>query len=644
MNEQNIVALFDTAAHAEAAVRDLKAANVPDSAITQHARSASTSSVETTGSAAPAQPQGFWASLFGGGESEPASDHYASVYDRSVESGSTIVMARVPEHDVDRISTILEKHNPIDLDERAAQYGASETTTTRTTTTPMSGTGTPATALGGRATPAATDRSATAATATDGGTMQLSEETLSVGKRAVSGGTTRIRRFVVETPVEEQVTLHTEKVTMERHPVTDGGRVGAGDFTDKAIEMTETSEEAVVAKTARVKEEISLRKESTERVETIKDTVRREDVKIEQVPGNQTTRATEDTSAVPPSAACIEDLNRFKRSGAPVGAPDLRQEEALSTSNYNPQKPRSTSPGVTTVDTTTALGGGSHLHRRISWGAVLAGVVVVVAIQLLLSLLGAGIGLGTVNTTASSTPAAGNLGIGAGVWWVVSSCIALFAGGYIAAWLAGIEIRFDGMLHGLVTWGIATLLTFWLLTSAVGGIIGGGFSALGSVASAAGSGVSEAAKPIAQATGVSPDMIAQQAQSYLQPTNSDPATMSPQDAQKQVASNLVTYAKGGTDAAAAKERVINIMAAQMKISHDDAAKQFNDNQAKLKQAKDQAIQSAKTAADDSAAAVSTASFAGFGVLLLGLIVAAIGGSLAVQRRMQVTHRTVNDRV
>ena len=84
-------------------------------------------------------------------------------------------------------------------------------------------------------------------------------------------------------------------------------------------------------------------------------------------------------------------------------------------------------------------------------------------------------------------------GFGAGLWWVISSCIALGAGGFVAAWLAGVEIRFDGVLHGLVTWGVATLLTLWLLTSAIGGIVGGGFSALGSVASAAGSGVSDVA-------------------------------------------------------------------------------------------------------------------------------------------------------
>jgi hypothetical protein len=221
----------------------------------------------------------------------------------------------------------------------------------------------------------------------------------------------------------------------------------------------------------------------------------------------------------------------------------------LSTSTYDPRVPVST-----TVDTITAVGAGAHVHRRISWAAIFGGVILVVAVQLLLSLLGAGVGLGTVDTNAGSTPTAATLGIEAGLWWVISSCIALGAGGFVAAWLAGIEIRFDGVLHGLVTWGIATLLTLWLLTSAIGAIIGGGFSALGSVTSAAGSGVSDVAKPLAQAAGVSHDMIQQQAQAYMQPTNPDPASMSPQDAQKAIATDLVTYAGGGADAAAAKGR------------------------------------------------------------------------------------------
>src|SRR5258707_11436368 len=95
-------------------------------------------------------------------------------------------------------------------------------------------------------------------------------------------------------------------------------------------------------------------------------------------------------------------------------------------------------------DTTTTSGGNiTHTHRRISWAAIFGGVILVIAVQLLLSLLGAGVGLGTVNTNAGSTPDADTLGVGAGLWWVVSSCVALGVGGFVAAWLAGVEMRFD---------------------------------------------------------------------------------------------------------------------------------------------------------------------------------------------------------
>jgi uncharacterized protein (TIGR02271 family) len=265
MNEHTLVAVYDTADQANAAVRDLEAANVPASAIGQHARNGSVPGATSTEMEAPVREKGFWASLFGG---EP--DYDTSVYDRSIDSGSTVVTARVPGEQFDQISEILEKHDPVDLDERTARYGSTETTTTRTTTAP------------------ATNPQAKATAATEGDTIQLAEETLSVGKRAVSGGTTRIRRHVVETPVEEQVTLHTEKVTMDRRPVTDGRSVGDAAFTDKTVEMTETSEEAVVSKAARVTEEVSLRKEASDRLETVKDTVRRDEVEVEQIPGEPT--------------------------------------------------------------------------------------------------------------------------------------------------------------------------------------------------------------------------------------------------------------------------------------------------------------------------------------------------------------------
>jgi uncharacterized protein (TIGR02271 family) len=252
MTDETIVAVYDTAAHADAAVQDLQAGNVPPSAITRHPSGTGVPSESTRSG------PGFWSSLFGG---EP--DHDTAVYDRSVESGSHVVSVRVPEAHVSGVVSILDRHNPIDIDERATGYGLGAVGTTTTMAREPLGA-------------AARD------TAPQGGEerLQLAEEQLSVGKRLVNRGTTRIRRFVVETPVEESVTLHSERVSVERRPVAGEARVADADFTDKVIEVTETDEEAVVAKTARVKEEVVIRKDVAERVETVRDTVRREDVEI----------------------------------------------------------------------------------------------------------------------------------------------------------------------------------------------------------------------------------------------------------------------------------------------------------------------------------------------------------------------------
>ena len=136
------------------------------------------------------------------------------------------------------------------------------------------------TTLRGAATPAAT---------TGDETLRLAEESIVIGKRLVNRGGTRIRRYVVETPVQESVSLHNERVILDRRPVADSRPISGANFSEKTIEMTETSEEAVVSKSARVVEEVRLRKEATDRVETIRDTVRKEEVEVEQIPNETTT-------------------------------------------------------------------------------------------------------------------------------------------------------------------------------------------------------------------------------------------------------------------------------------------------------------------------------------------------------------------
>lgn len=260
MTNETIVAVFDTTAHAQAAVASLKSAGVPAESINVHNDATRAATGATT--AAPVREQGFWSSLFGG---EP--DHDTAVYDRSMAGGSTVVSVDAPEAHVSKVLDILESHDPIDIDDRAASYGLTQAATSQ----------------------AGAPVSATAPGRTDNAdALQLSEETLAVGKRVVNRGGTRIRRFVVETPVEENVALHSEKVVLDRHPVTDG-RAPSDSFTDKTIEMTEMAEEAVVSKNARVYEEVGLRKEVSDRVETVRDTVRKEDVEVVQVPGSPAT-------------------------------------------------------------------------------------------------------------------------------------------------------------------------------------------------------------------------------------------------------------------------------------------------------------------------------------------------------------------
>ncbi len=105
-------------------------------------------------------------------------------------------------------------------------------------------------------------------------------EQLRVGKRDVANGRVRVRSYVVEEPVDVDVSLRSEHVEVHRTPVDRA--VSAEDaFRDRTIEAEETSQEAVIAKDARVVEEISVEKTAEEHTETISDTVRRTEVEID---------------------------------------------------------------------------------------------------------------------------------------------------------------------------------------------------------------------------------------------------------------------------------------------------------------------------------------------------------------------------
>ena len=231
----------------------------------------------------------------------PDEDRYS--YAEGLNRGGYLVtVSGISADRYDIALDILDDEGAINLDEREQSWrtegwsgyqGGSASSTSGYNDTLTSGTTTTSGSTGGAyaasssASLGATETSAfdTARTtglgASDEEVIPVVEEQLLVGKRDVNNGRVRVRSYVRETPVSEQVSLRDERVTLERRPVNRTLTGTEAAFTDREIEAEEHIEQAVVSKEARVTEEIALRKESDVRNETVTDTVRHTEVEVE---------------------------------------------------------------------------------------------------------------------------------------------------------------------------------------------------------------------------------------------------------------------------------------------------------------------------------------------------------------------------
>ena len=117
---------------------------------------------------------------------------------------------------------------------------------------------------------------------------------------------------------------------------------------------------------------------------------------------------------------------------------------------------------------------------RSSWSAIFAGTVVALITDITLVLLGAGIGLSSIG----ASPTAGTLqgvGTGAMMWAAITGIVAMFIGGWVTSRFAGMQRAFDGALHGLVTWGLTSMIMLFMLTTVIGAAVSGGFNVLGGI-------------------------------------------------------------------------------------------------------------------------------------------------------------------
>ena len=278
------------------------------------------------------------------------------------------------------------------------------------------------------------------------------------------------------------------------------------------------------------------------------------------------------------------------------------------------------------VPITTADAAHTIMLNQISWGAVFAGVTVALILQVVLNLVGVGVGLSTVDQVAGDTPSAGAFSAGAGLWWVVSGIVASAIAGYIAGRLSGKPSPSTTAYHGLVAWALSTLVVIYLLTSAASGLLGGAVStvsgALGGVGKTLGGTVQTAVQTAAPSLNNINDPMARienQVRGSL--GGQDPAAL------RDSAMSAIRSALSDDPAqqAAAADKAADALSKAQGIPLDQAKADVARYQQQYKELAAKTKEQAKQAADATAKTVSRGSLFAALALLLGALAAFFGG-------------------
>jgi hypothetical protein len=282
-----------------------------------------------------------------------------------------------------------------------------------------------------------------------------------------------------------------------------------------------------------------------------------------------------------------------------------------------------TSPSsVASADTRAAL------LNEVSWGAILAGTVIAIVTQVVLNLVGVGVGLASVGTNAADNPTASTFSLGAGLWFVASGIAASLAGGLVAGRLSGKSLPGAAALHGLVSWAVTTLVVLYLLTSAASGLAGGTLSTVSSALGGAGNLVGGTVQTAAQAAAPSLSKISNPLDGIEQKVREQSAGQDPQAARDAAVAAVRAVLTGDpAQKEQAKNRAADALAKAQGISPDQAKTQIDDYQKQYEQAVTTAKQKAEAAAVTAKSAATQGAFYAALALALGGLAAFFGGRL-----------------
>ncbi|WWO96189.1 MAG: YsnF/AvaK domain-containing protein [Candidatus Dasytiphilus stammeri] len=251
MSYEKIVTLFDNFQHAQDAKRNLLKAGFK-----KHDISFINKEELQGGANILVHRHDIWRRLLG----QSLTDQEAKIYGQAVKTGGVVLTLRTKEEDTPKAISILNTHPLLEMSEDTVSNCNNEDIISEKNHSNFSKD--PKTA--------------------EEEVLELAEEKLEIGKKIVYVGSTRIRRFVTQKDVEVEVPLHEEHASILRRALKSGNCQSADniDWSEKVVEISDTHEQPVINKKANVVEEVIVRKEGKDRVEKIRDTLRKQEIEV----------------------------------------------------------------------------------------------------------------------------------------------------------------------------------------------------------------------------------------------------------------------------------------------------------------------------------------------------------------------------
>ncbi|MDX2160350.1 MAG: hypothetical protein SF162_03400 [bacterium] len=282
-------------------------------------------------------------------------------------------------------------------------------------------------------------------------------------------------------------------------------------------------------------------------------------------------------------------------------------------------------------------------RQGISWGAVIAGVVVTLVVMAGLNMLGLAIGATTINPLTERDPIEPALGTAALFWFLGTGLLALFAGGWVASHLAHTFDQTNGMLHGLVSWGVATILAFLLVSTSIGNLINGLTGAVGQSISLLTQGAVQAVPAVADSLnleGLTREAITADARSLSgQPNQAAPGAAGTEGAEQPTAAEntfsslqelefntvLFNFLSGDQSNAELRQNAVDLLASRTGISPEEANAQLDQWAQSFNTVREDAEQTAREVGEQLTNTLATVAGGVFLAMLLGAVAGSIGG-------------------